>query len=48
MSNDESGEQTLAKTHSTDLDLEREVQRLRRVRSAAKGNVTKKIKQLTE
>jgi hypothetical protein len=48
MSNDEGGEQTSAKIQPTDLDLEREVQRLRRVRSAAKGNVTKKIKQLTE
>jgi hypothetical protein len=44
----EGGEETLVNDRSTDLDQEREVQRLRRIRSAAKGNVTKKIKQLTE
>ena len=33
---------------SMGLDHEQEVQRLRRSRSAAKGNVTKKIKELTD
>ncbi len=44
----EGGEETLVNDRSTDLDQEREVQRLRRIRSVAKGILTKKIKQLTE